>query len=366
MATFPSLREPVIEGILRVGETANIIAPSKAKKSWLVTNTALGVATGRPWLGRAVATGEVLIIGNELHPETSASRLRTVAEAMGLREEEYGGRLFVENLRGRLTSLSEMVHYFDDRKAGRFKIIILDAWYRFQEPGTDENDNAATTQAYNTLDRIAGRLGTSFICIHHASKGTQSGKGVTDVGAGAGAQSRACDTHLVLRPHLQTDAAVLEGRTRSWQDPEPTCLRWSYPLWQAAPELDPRQLEGPRPRGREGHGGAVERKSWTERQVADHVAGYVNGVSKDLLVDAVVEHNPGMSQRAALKVVTKAESQELIVRRAMGGNTPRPFFTPATAPTGLNGTADGKPCRRRSSPDVRAVARGHGSREFDS
>jgi hypothetical protein len=42
--------EPVIHGLLRQGETMNVIASSKIGKSRLVTDLALSVATGRPWL----------------------------------------------------------------------------------------------------------------------------------------------------------------------------------------------------------------------------------------------------------------------------------------------------------------------------
>ncbi len=57
--------------------------------------------------------------------------------------------------------------------------------------GIDENDNAAMSQVYNAIDRYAEMLQASFILVHHSSKGSQSGKSVTDVGSGAGAISRA-------------------------------------------------------------------------------------------------------------------------------------------------------------------------------
>ena len=63
----------------------------------------------------------------------------------------------------------------------------------------DENDNAAVAGLYNALDGIADSMGAGFCLIHHSSKGNQSDKAVTDVGSGAGAQSRAADTHLILR-----------------------------------------------------------------------------------------------------------------------------------------------------------------------
>ena len=42
---FPELRRPVIHGLLREGETMNVVASPKVGKSWLVTDLAMAVAT---------------------------------------------------------------------------------------------------------------------------------------------------------------------------------------------------------------------------------------------------------------------------------------------------------------------------------
>ena len=64
------------------------------------------------------------------------------------------------------------------------------------------------TEIMNALDSHAERLDCAFINIHHSSKGDQSNKSVTDVGAGAGVLSRAVDTHITLRPHELEDFAT--------------------------------------------------------------------------------------------------------------------------------------------------------------
>jgi azurin len=63
------------------GEIMNVIASPKMGKSWLVTDLALAVATGTPWLGYPTHRGEVLIIDNELHGQTTANRIPKVAMA---------------------------------------------------------------------------------------------------------------------------------------------------------------------------------------------------------------------------------------------------------------------------------------------
>ena len=92
----PSLREPIIESLLRVGETANIIAAPKSYKSYLVLYLLLCLASGRSLFGRfGVRQCDVLLIDNELHRETLAARLRAVAQAMGLMHDDFAEHLSV-------------------------------------------------------------------------------------------------------------------------------------------------------------------------------------------------------------------------------------------------------------------------------
>lgn len=244
---YPKLREPLIDGIIRVGETCNIIAPPKVGKSWLVLSLALSVATGRQWMGCECRQGNVLIVDNELHAETAAARLRKVADSLGLDRNEYANRLYVQTLRGELKDLSGMAPYFDAITSGRYALIILDAWYRLIPPGIDENSNGDMAGLYNQVDRHAARIGCSFACIHHASKGNQAGRGITDVGSGAGSQSRAVDAHVVLRQHESENVYVMEAAVRSFPPVLPRCVRWAWPLWSIDPEADPSRLAGAKP-----------------------------------------------------------------------------------------------------------------------
>ena len=251
LADHAAMRPAVIDGLLRLGETANLIAAPKMGKSWLTLDLVLSVATGRRWLGTFdVVAGPVLLIDNELHPETLAKRLPAVAEARGIRLADIADKIQVITLRGRLRDLLALESDLRSITPGAFKLIVLDAFYRFLPEGTDENANAAMAQLYNCVDRIAERLGCAVVLIHHASKGNQSGRGVTDVGSGAGAQSRAVDAHIVLRPHEDDGAVVLDAAVRSWPPVAPVGLRWEFPIFQVDPSLDTTQLR--RESGRRG------------------------------------------------------------------------------------------------------------------
>ncbi len=241
---YPKLRPPIIHGLLREGETMNIIAAPKTGKSWLVLDLALAVATGRDWQGFPCESGKVLLIDNELHPETSASRIRKVRVARGAALARIGERIFIDNQRGRLKDIYELGRSVEMLKKHQFKLVIIDAFYRAMPMKMDENDNGGMAKLYNAIDRYAKELDCAFVLIHHTSKGNQSIKSVTDVGSGAGAQSRAADAHLILRRHKDEDIVVLESVVRSFQPNPPVCLRWNYPLWNVDLTLDPKALDG--------------------------------------------------------------------------------------------------------------------------
>ena len=249
LSRYPMLRPPIIEGLLRRGETMNVIAPPKTGKSWLVLALAMAVATGRRWLDAfETVPGNVLIVDNELHSETLSNRIPKVAEAMDIGLDVLSDRVCVQSLRGQLKDIFSTAAYLETLEPGQFDLIVLDAFYRFMPTGMDENDNGGMANIYNRLDSVADRLGCALVLIHHTSKGNQSTKSVTDVGAGAGSQSRATDTHLVLRAHQEPGAYVLDAAVRSWPPAEPIVLRREHPIWTPGTDLDPTDLLPERPK----------------------------------------------------------------------------------------------------------------------
>lgn len=243
--THSQLHPPVIDGLSREGETCNITADSKIGKSWLVYGLALSITTGRKWLDRfETRRGKVLLIDNELHPSTLAHRIPRVAEAMGIHISEYENELEVVSLRGRIRSLADLALDMEVIEPHTYQAIILDAKYRFVAIGQSENDNAAETLFYNKVDQIADKTRAALILIHHTSKGSQSDKKVTDVGSGAGAQSRAADCHLIMRPHEESGVVVVEAAVRSFKPVEPLAIRWEFPLWLPANGIDTTKLKG--------------------------------------------------------------------------------------------------------------------------
>jgi len=312
VSKHPELRRPVIHGLLREGETMNLISAPKMGKSWLVTDLALSIATGRDWLGQfRCERGDVLILDNELHGETSAHRIPKVANARGLEMDAYAAHVWVQNLRGCLQDVFSLGAYFQSLSPGRFKVIILDAFYRFMPRDMDENDNGTMSSLYNHIDRYADQLGCSFVLIHHSTKGNQSGKSVTDVGAGAGSQSRATDTHMILRAHEEEATVVLDAAVRSWPPCQPRCLRWAFPVWSPADDLDPKQLKSDS--GKKKSEKKVD--GWTAESFIETFVDHVPTIRTDVLARAA---DAGLSQWQADRLLRNAEKKGIVTRTGEG------------------------------------------------
>lgn len=316
VAKYPAMRPPLIHGLMRQGETANLIAAPKVGKSWMSLDLAISLARGGMFLDTfACEPGSVLLIDNELHPETLADRMPKVIAARGLDLATVGKNIFVESLRGQLRDLPGMESYFRGIAPGRFALVICDAFYRFLPGGMDENDNGAMAGLYNLIDRYAAITGSAFVLIHHTSKGDQSQKSVTDVGSGAGAQSRAPDAHIALRRHEEDGCAVLQAEVRSWQPPDPLCLRWKYPLWKPDPSLDPTALRSPGSR-RAGRPPKEEPADpWTP---ARFVELFITTAPRSQAAILAAAEGEGLTSRRAKKMLTLAEERGLVHRWRQG------------------------------------------------
>jgi hypothetical protein len=244
--TVQRYRMPIVHGWVRRGEIVNVIAPPKAGKSWLTYYLGLSIASGRYWFNpdATCTQGHVLEIDNELHDETLRARIPDVREAMGLHPAVQDDITTI-TLRGKqrnILDLKEAIPAIADLKP---RAVILDALYRFLPKGVSENDHADMTEIYNLIDAYAAKVGTAtWIIVHHTSKGSQGNKSVVDVGSGANIGARATDIHMTLKEHETEGCFVVEGRVRTWQQPEPFVIRRKHPLWVLAPDEDPELIKG--------------------------------------------------------------------------------------------------------------------------
>jgi len=228
---FPEMRPAIIENLLRRGETMNLVSGTKIGKSWLAIGLAICISTGRQWLSKFETTkGRVLHIDTELHPETLSNRIREVAEAMNVPTSELADYKAFP-VRGKGWSVNNLS---DEISEHRPDIVLIDALYRAVPRGQDENSNREMAEIYNAIDEAADHYEAGVILVHHTTKGSQAGKANTDIGSGAGAMSRAVDTHATLvrsEEEGQDEIMLFQASLRSWAPIDAIPMVRSHPLW---------------------------------------------------------------------------------------------------------------------------------------
>ena len=153
---------------------------------------------------------------------------------------------------------------------------------------------------------------------------------MTDVGAGAGSQARAADTHLIMRAHEQPRAVVLEAAARSWPPVEAMALRWEFPVWCIAPDLDPAALRSERPkRAKSSADEFIETPAWSVEQFVETLIGTEPITLPELRERAAAD--TGLSWRRISDLLSIAEQRGMVRRVRLPGRGGPQGFVLATA-----------------------------------
>lgn len=242
-----TLAPTIFDRLLRTGETMNIIMATKVGKTWLALYMAICLRLGIDLFDKfAVTPGEVLYVNAEIQKQTFEKRVETVVEALGYRMSDLDG-LHLLHLKGKSIDIDGLFARLRDYPPGKFSLVIFDPISRLYAKGSNENDPGSMREPYDKIDAFNDYHGCASIVVHHATKGSQTNKGVTDVGSGSGMISRAADCHFIARAHEEPDTVAVEAALRSFKPLEPFCLRWNFPIWVPAPEADPARLKPDRP-----------------------------------------------------------------------------------------------------------------------
>lgn len=242
LATPIALPPQLVEGILDKGSKFALGGASKAKKTWVLTDLAISVATGTPWLGRPTIKGKVLFLNFEIRAPHWQRRIEQVARAKGVKIEP--GQITVWNLRGYAADfkvlIPEIIKYA--RHQG-FDLIILDPIYKIYSAGADENSTGDMADLMNGLERIAVQTSAAIAYGAHFSKGNQSAKNAIDRISGSGVYGRDPDALLIFTEHDEPDAFTVEPILRDFAPVAPFVVRWQFPLMRPADDLDPARLK---------------------------------------------------------------------------------------------------------------------------
>lgn len=251
LAVPPPPLDCVVEELFEPGDKGEIIAPSKARKSFFTIDLAAHVAAGRDWLGFKIPRPRrVLLFNLEIKSGWIKRRFFRRLAAYGIRPEEIRDTFHVVNARGAGKTVREQA--VEAVKRAGAEVAIVDPRYKLLLPSESENAGEGVAGVLDLQDAMA-EAGAAAIFVGHDAKGTAGDRDDRDRGAGSGWTGRDCDFRLVLSPHADDpqDAVVLSIMRRNFPPFEPVTLRHDGDAFQ----LD----EGTAPR---------KETSFTRRQVA--------------------------------------------------------------------------------------------------
>ena len=232
------IAEPVIDGALRKGEVGLLVGGTKTAKTWTVMHLHCAMATGGTWMGYACSGGKTLLIDGELSTEAIFRRLRKVKALYGDAELDSD----ILPLRPEPTDIDGLLSLLEEVEPNTYSLVTVDPLFRLMPGNADENSQAYVTSLFTKLTAAAIRMNSAILCIHHTTKGSQASKGVTDLGSGAGAQSRAPDWHGGLRLHATPGCVSLHAIARDFPATPPSVWRLNIPAITPEPELDAEDL----------------------------------------------------------------------------------------------------------------------------
>lgn len=232
LTMFPERAPYVVHNFIRQGEVGALIAAPKSRKSWVMADLAVCVATAMPWFNRfPCVKGRVLLVDNELQPGDLAARLRSVCQGHGFSPTEVADRIDVLSLRENEVPIDEILRQMQDREP--YALTIWDALYMMLLDDMDENKNSDMARLLRLFRRFATRTKAATIFVHHTAKGGGRDRKSIDAGAGAGVIGRAPDSHMTLiECDDDEDAYRIQFSLRSSQRPVPFEVKWNERLWR--------------------------------------------------------------------------------------------------------------------------------------
>lgn len=246
LGKWPERKPYVVENFCREGEVAAIIAPSKSRKSWVVADLAVCVASGLMWLDKfPCREGRVLMVDNELQPGDLAQRINSICQGRGFSPLDIAERIDVVTLR---ESEMELPDIMEQLNGTDYVLTIWDALYMMFLDKMQENSNSDMSRLLRMFRRFATRTNAATLFVHHTAKGESGGKKSIDLGAGAGVIGRAPDVHMTMvADEEHEDRYAVRCSMRSSARPMPFAVEWNHRLWRyEAAFVDPLEILEPK------------------------------------------------------------------------------------------------------------------------
>ena len=242
LAFEPVLPDLLVQGILHQGSKLSLGGSSKAFKSWTLINLAASIATGADFLGLPTIRGRVLYINFEIDSRFMHQRTNTLLMSRLLFPEP--GWLDVWNLRGKSAPYSVIIPKIIKRARDKgYALVIIDPSYKLFDAGADENSAVDVANVMNAFDSISTQTGAAVAFGAHFAKGNAAGKEAIDRVSGSGVFARDPDSLLTFTKHKEEDCFTVEASLRNLPPLKPFVVRWEYPRFERAEEMNPDDLK---------------------------------------------------------------------------------------------------------------------------
>ena len=225
LAEPPPPLDCIVDELFEAGEKGEIIAPSKARKSFFSIDLAAHIAAGRDWLCFKIPRPRRVFLFNlEISRDWMKRRFYRRLSAYGIRPDDIGDKLQVVNARGKGQVVRAQA--VEAVRRVRAEVAFIDPKYKLLLPTESENAGEGVQGVLDLQDQIA-EAGAAAIFIGHDAKGIAGDRDDRDRGAGSGWTGRDCDFRIVLSPHADDpqDAVVLSIVRRNFPPFVPVTLR---------------------------------------------------------------------------------------------------------------------------------------------
>lgn len=185
--------EWLIEGLWEYDSVGLIVAPPKSYKSTLITNMAVAVASGKPFDGRKVIQGGVLILQGENSLVAEKSRMMNIAGTTDLPIYYVQSSINLDNIEVLKCTIIE----------NNIKMLVIDPLYLLFGSG-NMNHQVDVTPKLRTLTELRKETGCSIILVHHTRKTDGSSDLSTSDINGSGFFEGWYESLIMLQPPRRT------------------------------------------------------------------------------------------------------------------------------------------------------------------